>query len=180
MSKDRLKIIEKQLSELKRKKERLLVEREVLLNINTALITTAQHAKTLSADQKVKLFMSLFKGRTDIFSNRWKNSKGRSGYSVACENEWVPKLCHKPKVKCMDCANQRFKPINEHIIYQHLAGKTIVGLYPLLQDNSCHLFAVDFDKSDWKEATTAAAKSCLELNIPYVVEISQSGQGAHL
>jgi hypothetical protein len=80
----------------------------------------------------------------------------------------------------MDCTNQRFKPINKQIIYQHLAGKRIVGLYPLLQDNNCHLLAVDFDKNDWKEAVIAAAKSCLELNIPHLVEISQSGQGAHL
>ncbi len=124
--------------------------------------------------------MSLFKGRTDVFANRWQNTQGRSGYSVACDNEWVPKICHKPKVKCMDCANQRFKPINEQVIYQHLAGKKVIGLYPLLQNNSCHLIAADFDRSDWKEAITATAKSCVELNIPYLVEISQSGQGAHL
>ncbi len=124
--------------------------------------------------------MTLFRGRTDVFAHHWQNSKGRSGYSVACENEWVPKLCHKPKVKCMDCANQQFKPITEQAIYQHLSGKKIVGLYPLLHDNTCQLLAIDFDKNDWREAVVAAAKASLELYIPYAIEVSRSGQGAHL
>ena len=76
--------------------------------------------------------------------------------------------------------NRRRGRIYGWVIYQHLTGKRIVGVYPLLKDNNCHFFAVDFDKNDWKEAVIAAAKSCLELNIPYLVEISQSGQGAHL
>jgi hypothetical protein len=180
MNEDKLNIIEQQLVELERQKKELLTEKKILLNSSAGSIATTQNSKTLSADQKVKLFMSLFKGRTDVFANRWKNTQGRSGYSVACDNEWVPNICNKPKVKCMDCTNQRFKSINEQVIYQHLAGKRIVGLYPLLQDNNCHLLAVDFDKNDWKEAVIAAAKSCLELNIPHLVEISQSGQGAHL
>ncbi len=180
MNEDRLKIIELQLVELERQKSELLVERKALLGSNAISNGAAQHSEVLSTDQKVRLFMSLFKGRTDVFANRWKNTQGRSGYSVACDNEWVPNICNKPKVKCMDCTNQRFTPINEQVIYQHLAGKKIIGIYPLLKDNNCHFFAVDFDKNDWKEAVIAASKSCLELNIPYLIEISQSGQGAHL
>ena len=180
MNEDRLKIIEQQLVELERQKSELLIEQKALLDSNAISNDATQHSEVLSTDQKVRLFMSLFKGRTDVFANRWKNTQGRIGYSVACDNEWVPNICHKPKVKCMDCANQRFKPINEQVIYQHLAGKKIVGVYPLLKDNNCHFFTVDFDKNDWKEAVIAASKSCLELNIPYQIEISQSGQGAHL
>jgi hypothetical protein len=139
-----------------------------------------QYQQEFSAAQKVELFMHLFQGRTDIFAQHWKNLKGRSGYSVACENEWAPKLCHKPKTKCMECANQRFNQFNKHVIYQHLTGKKVVGLYPLLQDNTCQLLAIDFDKSDWKEAISAVIRVCSDLKIPHVVEISRSGQGAHL
>lgn len=166
MNKDRLKIIEQQLVELERQKSELLIEQRALLDSSASSTATAQQSEALSTDQKVRLFMSLFRGRTDVFANRWKNAQGRSGYSVACDNEWVQNICHKPKVKCMDCANQRFRPINEQVIYQHLAGKRIIGLYPLLQDNNCHLLAVDFDKNDWKETVIAASKSCVELNIP--------------
>lgn len=87
MIEDKLNIIEQQLVELERQKKELLIEKKILLNSSAGSITTTQNSKTLSADQKVKLFMSLFKGRTDVFANRWKNTQGRSGYSVACDNE---------------------------------------------------------------------------------------------
>jgi len=49
-----------------------------------------------------------------------------------------------------------------------------------LEDNKCHLLAIDFDKSDWKEATAATIQACQQLEIPHAIEISRSGQGAHL
>lgn len=176
MNEDRLKCIDQQLAKLEQQKQTLLIERNALLIAGQS----PQYKDGFSADQKIKLFMCLFRGRTDIFAQHWKNAKGRSGYSVACDNEWKPKLCNKPKVKCMECTNQRFKEINEHIIYQHLTGKKIIGLYPLLQDNTCQLLAVDFDKNDWKDAISAVIKACDALKIPRAVEISRSGQGAHL
>ena len=177
MTEDRLNSIARQLAALEQQKEALISERETLLGNERAPIVAPQ---TLPPDQKVKLFMSLFKGRTDIFAQHWQNTKGRSGYSVACENEWASRLCNKPKIKCMDCSNQRFKPVNEHIIYQHLTGKKVIGLYPLLQDNTCQFLAIDFDKSDWKEAVSASIKACHAIEVPYAVEISRPCQGAHL
>jgi hypothetical protein len=54
-----------------------------------------------SGVEKVRLFRSLFRGRTDVFPKRWENAKqARSGYSPACANEWVRGVCDKPKVKC--------------------------------------------------------------------------------
>ena len=42
------------------------------------------------------------------------------------------------------------------------------------------MLAIDFDKSDWKEAIAATIQACQQLDIPHAVEISRSGQGAHL
>ncbi len=56
----------------------------------------------------------------------------------------------------------------------------MVGLYPLLQDNTCHLLAVDFDKTDWQDAVRAMALACSELDIPHAIEISRSGSGGHI
>lgn len=43
----------------------------------------------LSTDEKVALFMRLFRGRTDVYPMRWKSKKtGKSGYSLVCLNEW--------------------------------------------------------------------------------------------
>jgi len=43
---------------------------------------------TSDALSKIRLFMSLFKGRDDVYAKRWKNkSKGTSGYSPVCLNQ---------------------------------------------------------------------------------------------
>ena len=134
----------------------------------------------LSPDQKIALFRRLFRGRTDIYPTRWKSTKGRSGYSPVCGNEWKVGLCNKPKVKCADCDNRLFLPVTDQVIYDHLSGKHIVGVYPLLADDTCYFLAVDFDKSEWKEDSIAFMQSCFELEIPAALEISRSGEGAHV
>jgi hypothetical protein len=37
------------------------------------------------------------------------------------------------------------------VIYDHLAGKRTVGVYPLLEDDTCYFLAVDFGESEWRE-----------------------------
>ncbi len=105
-------------------------------------------AVPVHSGSRIAIYRSLFRGRTDIFANRWGNQQGRSGYSVACDNEWVKGICNKPRVKCLDCNHRQFSELNNRIIYRHLAGQQVVGLYPLLQDSTCHLLAVDFDKGN--------------------------------
>lgn len=134
----------------------------------------------LTPEQKVELFQRLFRGRLDVHAVRWHGSGGRSGYAVACENEWVPGICQKPRIKCGECPHRRFKPLDFNAVYDHLAGKYVAGLYPLLPDSSCYLLAVDFDKEDWRAEVRALAQACRGEGIPYLVEISRSGAGAHL
>ena len=174
---DEIESINDKLTSLELEKKVLIEKREALLqqSSNPQVVTTE-----LSVNQKVELFQKLFRGRPDIFANRWENTKGRSGYSVACGNEWVKGICNKPKIKCSECSNRKFKTLDDQIIYDHLSGKQVIGLYPLLTDNTCYLLAADFDKNDWQKSIVALAKVCMELNIPYVIEISRSGNGAHL
>jgi len=82
---------------------------------------------SFSQERKVSIFRSLFRGRTDIFANRWQNQQGRSGYSVACNNEWIKGVCNKPRIKCQDCSHRQFSELNDQVIYRHLAGKQVVG-----------------------------------------------------
>jgi superfamily II DNA or RNA helicase len=168
-----LKAIEARLSELDSEREILLARRSALLDTNIA-------ALRLNASQKIDIYMKLFRGRQDIYANRWQNKQGRSGYSVSCHNEWQQGKCYKPKVKCMECVNQAFKVLDQKAMYDHLAGKHILGLYPLLEDNSCWLLAADFDKSDWQEAVSAFRKACTVLDVSFSVERSRSGNGAHI
>lgn len=134
----------------------------------------------LSPSEKVALFRRMFRGRDDVYPLRWKSAKGRAGYSPACGNEWKPRLCNKRETKCSDCPNRLLLPVTDQVIYDHLAGKSTVGVYPLLDDNSCYFLAVDFDKGEWQEDSRAFMQSCLELDIPAALEVSRSGNGAHV
>jgi superfamily II DNA or RNA helicase len=157
-------------------------ERRALLSLKDQLQSHGESSASahLTADQKISIFKNLFRGRQEVFATRWENSKGKSGYAVACANEWVPGTCHKPNISCQDCSNRQFTELSDQAIYKHLSGQQTVGLYPLLQDNTCYLLAMDFDKSDWREAAKAVAAACNDFNVPHTIEISRSGNGAHI
>lgn len=144
------------------------------------LVISAAESSTLSVNEKVALFRRLFRGRADVYPVRWESkSTGKSGYAPACANEWQPGVCEKPRVKCSDCGNRRLMPLSDSVIYGHLAGTHTVGVYPLLEDDSCYFLAVDFDEAEWREDARAFAQSCNELGVPVALEISRSGRGAH-
>lgn len=148
-----------------------------------------QPTHSFSAEEKIKLFMTLFRGRTEVFPRRWENAKsGKSGYSPACFNEWVAGKCYKPKIKCSDCVNQAFMPVTAQSIRQHLSGKNqsgsqkdyTLGVYPLLADDTCWFLAIDFDKSHWQRDVAAFMQTCRQKSIPFSLERSRSGQGGHI
>jgi len=70
-------------------------------------------------------------------------------------------------------------PLSDAAIYAHLTGDHTIGVYPLLEDDTCHFLAVDFDEADWQEDAKAFMLSCHELGVPAALEISRSGRGAH-
>jgi hypothetical protein len=146
-------------------------------------VTVPQRAPAparLSTAEKVALFRQLFRGRADVYPVRWENRAGdRSGYTPACANEWRPGVCAKPTIRCADCAHRQLLPLDDTVVHDHLAGRHTIGVYPLLQDDSCCFLAVDFDEAEWREDARAFVGSCRELGVPAALEISRSGQGAH-
>jgi len=132
-------------------------------------------------EDKVSLFKNLFRGREDVFAIRWSGKDGRSGYSPACSNDWKPGICGKfNKTSCLNCENRVFIPIADDIIYKHLKGDIVIGVYPLLSEDKCHFLALDFDKKEWQTDVIAFHETCLEFGIPTYVERSRSGKGAHV
>lgn len=142
--------------------------------------TAARQSAAFSIQDKISLFRSLFFGRQDVYARRWESSQGKSGYSPVCENEWREGICEKPRVKCAACSQRKLVPLTDQAIYDHLAGKHVVGLYPLLDDDSTRLLAADFDKGEWKEDASAFVATCHEFSIPCALEVSRSGRGAHV
>ena len=168
--------IDARLTELEQEKQQLIAHKEELQKSKPA----PPFSDSFSSEQKIAIFRNLFRGRTDIFANRWQNQQGRSGYSVACNNEWVQGICNKPRIKCLDCNYRQFSELNDQVIYRHLAGQQVVGLYPLLHDSTCYLLAADFDKGSWQDEVKAMSRACTKYGVPHAVEISRSGNGAHL
>jgi len=126
---------------------------------------------------KIKLFMSLFKGRDDVYALRWESTiKGNSGYSPVCLNQWQAGLCLKPKGPCLKCHNKLYAPLNEQVIENHLRGNIVAGIYPMLPDENCHFLAMDFDGPDWPKDITTLRDVCCEFSIPIAVERSRSGK----
>ena len=130
--------------------------------------------------EKVDLFMSLFKGRMDVYAVRWENHKrGTSGYSPACSNEWIPGICLKPKIKCSVCKSKSYIELDRNVIERHLKGELVIGIYALLNDETCWFLAADFDDEGWQQDISSLRQVCKKFNIPIYVERSRSGNGAH-
>jgi hypothetical protein len=137
-------------------------------------------AKT--SHEKVSLFRSLFRGREDLFPKLWMSRAGKKGYSPACTNDWVSDTrgkTRKPPVKCSECDNRKFLPVTDQIILDHLQGRHVIGVYPMLPDDTCWFLAADFDKESWKDDVAAFRETCKSMNIPVAIEQSRSGNGAH-
>lgn len=73
-------------------------------------------AVSLTVEERVELFRSLFRGREDVFARRWFSKKsGKSGYQPVCVNEWRSHLCNKKAYKCAECPNRHFSSLSYHV-----------------------------------------------------------------
>jgi len=131
--------------------------------------------------EKIALFRALFAGREDVFPMRWENARtGRAGYAPACGNEWRPRVCGKPRVKCGACPNQAFLPVTDEVIEGHLRGRHTIGVYPIRADDTCRFLAADFDRKTWRRDAEAFLGACRSKRIPAALERSRSGDGGHV
>ena len=191
--------------DLLRERDALLLRVEQLSEENRQLrLQLAQHtpakpiqdepnshlATSLSAEEKIQLFQSRFRGRTDVFARRWySKNTNKSGYQPVCQNEWHPTFCDKKKHKCADCPNRQFAPLDNDAIYKHLEGKDelardVIGLYPILEDNTCHFLCADFDDKNSEHGYQSDVQTfvsvCRDWGLTPAVERSRSGNGAHV
>lgn len=110
---------------------------------------------------QVQLFKSVFKGREDVFAVRWEK-ESKSGYMPAYFYD--PYMYRAHKIKGGTFQNYKDKTylkLTDKEIAKHLNGEQLIGIYPLLSDNSSWFLVADFDKENWR-----AEANCL-LNIVY-------------
>ena len=144
----------------------------------------------LGKEERIELFRSLFRGREDVFARRWySKATNKGGYQPVCINEWRRGICDKKAVKCADCPNRNFLPLGYDDVCRHLIGNDengcdVVGIYAIMSDNNCAFLCTDFDdkscKHRYKDDVLAFVGVCRNWNIPYSIERSRSGNGAHV
>ena len=175
----RIKKIDEQIVLLNTIKNQSLAKLQSLPQIHGTTAYPVVNNQTF--EDKVALFKSYFRGREDVYAKRWINNKtGKRGYSPVCKHEWDRILCRKPIIKCSECPNQGFLPLDEVAIRGHLTGAQVMGVYPMLKNESCYFLAMDFDKENWLEDVGAIGETCREEGIPVAVERSRSGRGGHV
>ena len=156
--------------------------------INDIVDNSKQLDKSMGMSELITLYRDLFHGRQDVFAARWDNEKtGAHGYAPKCKNEWDRNICGKSmKIKgaCKKCAYRENQEITDAMIQQHFTGvgrnALVMGIYPLLEDETCRFLAIDFDKGNWKDEILAAKSVYAEYGIKSYIERSRSGNGGHL
>lgn len=142
-----------------------------------------------SAEEKLALFRSLFVAHADVYAKSYFNRKSSHiGYTPACTNEWKRGVCGKtrrPPIKCADCENRSFLPLDDATLIRHFQGDFregfgVVAVYPLTEGSRTRFLAADFDGADWKAAASAFWDACDKAEVPAAVERSRSGNGAHV
>jgi len=131
-------------------------------------------------DDRLNLYKSLFKGREDVFALRWEKG-GKSSYMPAYSFD--PHRYRQHQIKggnFQTFTDKTFLSLTDDQLIKHLKGEQVVGLYPLLQDNTSCFIAADFDEANWNEECRAFIKICEEHDIPTYLERSRSGKGGHV
>ncbi|MFM8716608.1 MAG: TOTE conflict system archaeo-eukaryotic primase domain-containing protein [Spartobacteria bacterium] len=179
-STDRIAAIESELQGLEFRRQGLLAELREIRSREKAPELPLGRGTPGTNEEKIDLFLSLFGARRSVYPKLWINTKkGSKGYSPACGNEWVGGLCKKPHVKCSNCPNQNFPPLDHSAIHSHLTGRHTIGTYAIREDDSCIFLAADFDGDGWMQDIDAYRRAAEQMGISVGVERSRSGNGGH-
>lgn len=177
---ERIQKIHKRLRELH--EEKRLLERE-LANL---MHEDPSHAVTniSSSEEKIALFLSLFRCREDRYPYYYERKRdGKSGFNPACYHEWEEEVCgkkFKPRIPCSQCKNFLPIPFSVDTAEIHLTGAGAIGSYSIDQQDRCVFIAADFDAQNWKHDAFAYRQTAYDMGIDAAVEVSKSGNGAHV
>lgn len=135
---------------------------------------------TSPTTSQIQIFKSLFKGREDVFAIRWEKGN-KNGYMPAYFYD--PYLYRSHKMKggtFQNYSDKTYLPLSDSEIAKHLSGDQLIGIYPLLTNNTSWFIAADFDKDNWLEECKNFLEVCKKLGIPAYLERSRSGKGGHI
>jgi superfamily II DNA or RNA helicase len=91
-------------------------------------------------------------------------------------------------MKCSQCPNRDLLSLKDADVFNHLVGHVggkkdrdhVLGIFPLLADETTWFLALDFDKTSWVDDVGAFAAVCRDKHVPHSIERSRSGNGGHV
>ena len=129
---------------------------------------------------QIQLFKSVFKGREDVFAVRWEKEK-KSGYMPAYFYDPYMYRSHKMKGGTFqNYTDKTYLKLTDQEIAKHLNGEQLIGVYPLLKDNTSYFLVADFDEESWVDECKVFLKECDKNGIHAYLERSRSGNGGHV
>ncbi|MDQ8181959.1 DEAD/DEAH box helicase family protein [Pelagicoccus sp. SDUM812005] len=135
----------------------------------------------VNPEDKVLLFKRRFAARPDIFPRFWENvSKGTKGYYPVCETVYEAGVRLRPSEFYSRFGSSKFSRLDEKVIEDHLRGKHTIGSYSIRKDDTCIFLAADFDGEGWEACAVAYSDSAEIFGFRTLIEISRSGNGAHV
>lgn len=130
--------------------------------------------------EQIELFASLFQGRPDAYARYWEKN-GRSGYSPAYAFDWNEFNAHRKTGGSLKTFEHKMLlPFTREVIMDHLNGRVLAGVYPILSDNTSHFLAADFDKAQWLDDARVYLNAAQEVGLTGYLEKSKSGNGGHV
>lgn len=174
------------IEELKAENERLKAEVFRLRSLleHHGINSERQENRRGLAAQRVALYRSFFRGREDVYAQRWFTKEGKKQYSPMVKREY--RYAGKP---AQEAAKKQglviYEPFDDAALVRHLkcdeGGRShAYGLYLIVNDDECYVAAMDFDGANWQRDIRAMAETIEEHGFPFLIECSQSGKGAHL
>ena len=95
--------------------------------------------------------------------------------------DWDAYRTHKAKGGSFQSfAQKTYKQLTDEEILKHLKGEQLIGIYPLLSDNTSWFITADFDEENWAKESIKFLNLCIEKGLPAYMERSRSGNGAHV
>src|SRR5260370_18760671 len=92
----------------------------------------AQVGRLSDNQAKITLFRSLFRGREDVYAERWRMKDGTWAYRPAGKKDWAAVLASRPEEhKKIAGQTRTLYPETAEVIRQHLPGKQPIAIHPL-------------------------------------------------
>lgn len=160
--------------------------------VQSMVDTDAEHAERSRrlADEMFGIFV----GRDNVYSTQSINKDGRKAFYPFCISRFRDGCQIKKGIRnpCDECSSAQHPELTKDVLYRHVTGAHIVGLY-LINQSKVRLVAVDFDDHTDGSADSAPAPTDTPLSrgvrlidearkvgVTAFLERSGGGKGAHV